>query len=179
MTWIARGGSGEIQSHVWVHENVSRFAEAGWALGLQAHRLAMSLPRFELDDDENDDSTAPAQFVLKLPASYARKLAPLRPAPTPVPWIVETPPPPPSPTPTRAPTKLIAAVACIVALVIVTAGALGAVARTGEGPVGVSKRAPKSLDRSVRASAHQSAFTPRVATVSIESLRRAHARRRH
>lgn len=140
----------------------------------------MSLPRFDfLDEEHDDDSTAPAQFVLKLPPSYVRKLESLQQQrqqsmvwPTPsAPWTVETTAPP------REPKKLVAIFASVAAALVLAVGIGGAVAHTAsDGPIGVSKRAPKSLEHVVRASARQSGTV----TVSIESLQRAHHHaRRH
>ena len=149
----------------------------------------MTLPRFQFSEEEDGDATAPAEFVLKLPASYARKLARFESAaplvwPTPsAPWTIETAPP----ASTRAPrTTLVAVLASLAVAIVVLAGVGGAVALAGdgEGPVGISMRAPKSLDGFVRAAVRESGGAPRVraATVPVEWLHRArhrpHARRR-
>ena len=150
----------------------------------------MTLPRFEFPEEADGEATAPAEFVLKLPASYARKLASLESRaplawPTPsAPWTLE--PPKPQAPPRSHGRTWVAAVATFAVAVLVLVGVGGAVAQAGEGqgPVGISRRAPKSLDRFVRSSARETGVAPRVRapTVSIESLHRSrhrpYARRR-
>src|SRR5512142_3072209 len=126
---------------------------------------AMSLPRFEFQDEGENDATAPAEFVLKLPPSYARKLARLQSPswPTPsAPWTIETAPPAPASVWWRTRTAVVAVVASIAVAILVVAGVGSTLTQSSDGPVGVSKRAPKSLDRFVRASAHQSGLAPHV-----------------
>ena len=113
----------------------------------------MSLPRFSLEED--DDSTAPAQFLLKLPPSYARRLAEIAP-PTPSEWIL-----PPVVAPAPAPAKneprdarLVAAIGVAVAVAILV-GTFGALAQSTGGPVGISKRSPKKIEHVVRVSTRQ------------------------
>lgn len=144
------------------------------------------------------DATAPAQFVLKLPKSFARRLAPVsqsqppRPPPprpptaftpfTPsAPWTVESPDPIDAPKPARVKSERaghIALLASVLAGVLVIAS-VAAGATFGSGPVGIAHPAPKSLVKHVRSSDVHAGFAPRVqaATVSIESLARPHHHR--
>ena len=108
----------------------------------------MSLPRYALPEDD-DDSTAPAEFLLKLPPSYARKLAaiaPVTPGEWMVPAVVATAPAKAKPRSSR----LVATVAGLAVAVAIIAGVGGALAQSSGGPVGISKRAPKKLEHIAR-----------------------------
>ncbi len=149
----------------------------------------MTLPRFQFPEEEDGDATAPAEFVLKLPASYARKLARFESAaptvwPTPsAPWTIETARAPASAR-WHARTTLVAVLASLAVAIVVLVGVGRAVAQAGggEGPVGISMRAPKSLDGFVRAAVRESGVAARVRAATVESLHhgrhRPHARRR-
>jgi hypothetical protein len=116
----------------------------------------MTMPRFALEDD--DDSTAPAQFLLTLPPWYARKLEALS-SPTPNEWMLAPPVIAPRPVPVKAPRasrRLIATIAGVAVAVSIIAGVGGALAQSSEGPVGISKRAPKKLEHAMRVSTWQS-----------------------
>ncbi len=151
----------------------------------------MSLPRFYFEEDE-DDATTPAQFVLKLPESYLQqRLATLKTSapqtisrPTPASWMIE----PPQIQPVaqqpwsldRA--KLVAVVASAFAFIIIVAIGVGASGSTtssaaGDGPVGISHHAPKRLEKHVRTADRQRGFAPEVSAVSIETLQRSHKHR--
>jgi hypothetical protein len=139
----------------------------------------MSLPRFALQEDD-DDSTAPAEFLLKLPPSYARKLALLAPS-TPGEWMIPAPFPTQEAWPAKsrsAPHRLVAMIAGACVAVAILGGVGGALAQSNEGPVGISKRAPKKFEHVVLTSTRQSGAAAHVPTVSIESLQR-HRKRRH
>lgn len=138
------------------------------------------------------DATAPAQFVLKLPQSFARRLA--QPQPPPVaftpftpsaPWTVESAESIEEPKPQRAKSERaghIALLASVLAGILVIAS-VAAGATFGSGPVGIAHPAPKSLVKHVRSPDRRTGFAPRVeaATVSIESLAhpRRHSRHHH
>lgn len=141
------------------------------------------------------DATAPAQFVLKLPKSFARRLAPPPPSPPPIaftpftpftpstPWTVESPDPIDEPKPERVKSERaghIALLASVFAGIVVIAS-VAAGATFGSGPVGIAHPAPKSLVKDVRSSDLRTGFAPRVqaATVSIESLAHPRHRSRH
>ncbi len=150
----------------------------------------MRLLEEQIDELDEDDATGPAQFVLKLPASYARRLATLPPvsmsAPhTPsVPWTVDT-------TDTtrrivRPPPRDHAFLAALAAALVLGVLAIGGVGHalassSDDGPIGIAKHAPKALVRSVHSSDRRTGVASKVAavTVSIDSLARPRARRRH
>ncbi|HEY1960612.1 MAG TPA: hypothetical protein VGH28_33605 [Polyangiaceae bacterium] len=138
----------------------------------------MTLPRFRLPEEDEDvdmDATAPAQFVLSLPKSFARRLA----QPTPMSFAPFTPPPPwtVEAEPPRASTRhaglVIALLATVLAGVLVIA-TVGTATAAAHGPVGIAHRAPKSLDEQARSSSRTVGVAPRVhpTTVSIDSLAR-------
>ena len=135
----------------------------------------MTLPRFAFEEEE-DDATGPAQFVLKLPPSYVQKLERLNARPTfpttpSVPWTIETTEAPPAP----GRWKLAAVFASVAVLVMVSVGIGSAAAQPSASAVGISKRAPKSLETRVRASARQTG----VVTVAVDSLQRSRSHVRH
>ena len=138
----------------------------------------MSLPRFAMPEDD-DDSTAPAQFLLKLPPSYAQKLAALS-TPTPSEWALSTPviaPTPPAAARPRVPARLVVWLASAAVAVAIVAGVGGALAQSSGGPVGISKRAPKKLAHVVRSSERQAGVARAHApAVSVESLQHHHAK---
>lgn len=109
----------------------------------------MTLPRYALPEDDDDDSTAPAEFLLKLPPSYARKLAALAP-PTPGEWMLPVVMPSPAKAKPRSPSRVAAAIAGVAVAVAIIAGVGGALAQSSEGPVGISKHAPKKLELATR-----------------------------
>src|SRR5262249_28619577 len=138
-------------------------------------QLPMTLPRFALEED--DDNTAPAQFLLTLPPSYSRRLAALS-SPTPNEWMLAPPviAPRPAPKAPRTPRRLIAAIAGVAVAVSIIAGVGGALAQSTSGPVGISKRAPKKLERAVRLSTWQSGVA-HVQAPAISSDARHHGKR--
>jgi hypothetical protein len=148
----------------------------------------MRLLEEQIDELDADDATGPAQFVLKLPASYARRLATLQPARlaaphTPsVPWTldaIDTTRRIVRPAPSRDHAYLAALAAALVLGVLAIGGVGRALASTSdEGPVGISKHAPKALERSVHSSDRRTGVAPKVVTVAIESLAHPRARRR-
>jgi hypothetical protein len=117
----------------------------------------MSLPRYALPEDD-DDSTAPAEFLLKLPPSYALKLAALAPA-TPGEWMLPAPVVMPASSASksaglRSP-RIIAAIAGAAVAMAIIVGVGGALAKSSGGPVGISKHAPKKMDHAARVPTRQ------------------------
>jgi hypothetical protein len=130
----------------------------------------MSLPRFGLEEDD-DDSTAPAQFLLKLPPSYARRLSQISP-PTPSEWMVPSPfVTPASSTSAKgwASPRLLAGLAGVAVALAILAGVGGALAQSSGGPVGISKHAPKKIEHVVRVPARQSGVAAHVHAVSTHA----------
>lgn len=135
----------------------------------------MTLPRYALPEDD-DDSTAPAQFLLKLPPSYARRLAEISP-PTPGEWMLPIAPAAVKEKPWRG-ARVVAAFAGVAVAVAIIAGVGGALAQSSEGPVGISKHAPKKLDHAVRTPTWQSGVA-QVVHAPATHAQRAHAKRKH
>ena len=131
----------------------------------------MTLPRYALPEDD-DDSTSPAQFLLKLPPGYERKLSALS-TPTPAEWSLAPPVIAPARAKARSPRRLLAVALGAAAALAIVAGVGGAFAQSSEGPVGISKHAPKSLEHFFRASTRQSGVA------HVTPPQRTHARRKH
>lgn len=158
----------------------------------------MSLPRYALpeDDDfleelffeeEEGDSTAPAQFLLKLPRSYSRRLASIAPAHTPYEFTLPAPVIAPStvatPKTQAPPFRLIAMIAGAAVAIAIVAGVGGALAQSSGGPVGIAKRAPKKIEHVIRTPTRQSgvAAVARVhaPVVTTHATPRPRAKRKH
>lgn len=181
-------------------------AKVGYFLGLSTGAelagncttAVASLPRYRLPDDESsspeleawgdDDATAPAQFVLKLPESMIRHVTALHPpkfgeaAPSTPPsaWMVQPMDAPPSPPKSwREGTSFVSVVASIIlGSAMVVGGMTGVTSAPESGPVGIALHAPKTLDKTIRTRDRVSGYSPRVngATVSIDSLSRSRRR---
>jgi len=158
----------------------------------------VSLPRYRLPDDESsspeietwgdDDATAPAQFVLKLPESMIRHVTALQspkfgeaaPSTPPSAWMVQ--PMDTAPSPPRSWREGMTFVSIVASIILgsamVVGGMTGGTAIHESGPVGVALHAPKTLDKTIRTRDRVSGYSPRVngTTVSIDSLARS---RRH
>ena len=131
--------------------------------------------------EDDDDSTAPAQFLLKLPESYSRRLSSLAPQ-TPNEWMLAPPviePSAPRAAKPNAKHTFLAALAGALVGVAIIAGGAFAFAQSSGHPVGISKRAPKKLDSAMRSSTRQSGVAPHVHAVPVESLQRHHAKPKH
>jgi len=152
----------------------------------------MSLPRYALpeDDDfleelffeeEEGDSTAPAQFLLKLPPSYSRRLASFAPQ-TPGAFALPVPVVARAPEKTQPPFRLIAMIAGAAVAIAVVAGVGGALAQSSGGPVGIAKHAPKKIEHVVRTPTRQSGVAVarvQAHAVTTHATPRPRAKRKH
>jgi hypothetical protein len=119
--------------------------------------------------------------LLKLPPSYARKLALLTPS-TPGEWAIPAPvvvAPAPAAKRSRSPRRFAAAVAGVGAALVIFAGVGVALAKSTGGPVGISKHTPKKIEHVVRTPSRQTGAHVHAPPAVTTHAARPHAKRKH